>query len=429
MANSFTSAQTQKVADKIMDDFEGNAVLVKEVDTQLLNEGGIDMPEYGGSISFQRPMQWRTVETSDGDVSAQTKNDVIYGKSTGTVQNVVTVELDYNAVDQAIRARQLDRHLDGIGQYLLAKVEQNFSTFMINNSGLTIGTVGTFVDSWDDIMATKAFFRSMGVKGEIKNVVNDYSMGKLASLQQGVSNMPSNNVRSAWEDAQIPSRVAGVSVMSSDMLSNYQSGATTARSGTLAATPTATYASVKDSMTQTLSLTGLTASVTNAVRAGDVLEFTGTGANARSYVNGVTKQPFYDASGAPLKWRATVLTGGNTDGSGNVTVTVSTPAIYESNGQYNNISAALTSGDAFTILGALNTTYKPNIAFASGSFGIGFVDLPKLNSTDTVIRTEQGISMRVSRGVDFRGNKQLMRVDVLPAFICFNPMRSARSWG
>lgn len=278
-------------------------------------------------------------------------------------------------------------------------------------------------------MYTKAFFRSIGVKGEIKYIVNDYSMGKLASLQQGVANMPSNNVRSAWEDAQIPSRVAGVSVMSSDMLSNYTAGAVADRSGTLASTPTATYASVKDTMTQTLALTGLTINTTNAVRAGDVLEFTGTGSNARSYINALTKQPFYDAAGAPLKWRCTVVTGGNTDGSGNVTVTVTNPAIYEANGQYNNISAALTSGDVFTILGTENVSYKPNLAFAKGAFGVGFCNLPKLHSTDTVIMTEQGISMRVSKGVSIRENKQILRVDVLPAFICFNPMRAAHSWG
>lgn len=429
MPNNFTSAQTAKVADVIMDEFEGNAVLIKEVDTQLLNEEGISEPAFGGSISFQRPMQWRTVETSDGDITAQTPNDIVYGKSTGTVQNMVTVELNWNTVDEAIRARQLKQHLEGIGQYIVATVEKNYSTFMINNSGHTIGTVGTGIDSWDDLMAGKAFFRSIGIRGEIKNVVNDYTMGKLASLQQGVANMPSNNVRSAWEDAQIPSKVAGISVMSSDMLSNYQSGATTARSGTLSATPTATYASVKDTMTQTLALTGLTASVTNAVRAGDVIEFTGSGANARSHVNALTKQPFTDASGAQLRWRATVLTGGNTDASGNVTVTVSTPAIFEANGQFNNISAALTSGDAFTILGALNTTYKPNISFAKGAFGVGFVRLPKLNSTDTVVTTEQGLSLRVSKGVDVRANKQILRVDALPAFICFNPFRAGRLWG
>lgn len=429
MANNFDSASTTKVADAIMDEFESSAVLCKEIDTQKLNANGIDMPEYGGSISFQRPMQWRTVETASGDLTAETANDIVYGKTTGTVQNVVSVELNWNAVDQAIKARNLKQHLDGIGEYMVATVEKNLGTFMVANSGLTHGTVGTFVDSWDDIMASKAFYRSLGIKGEIKHVVNDYSMGKLASLQQGVANMPSSNVRSAWEDAQIPSRVAGVSVMSSDMLSNYQAGATTDRAGTLAATPTATYASVKNTMTQSLSLTGLSTSVTNAVRAGDVIEFTGTGANARSHINMLTRQPFYDASGAPLKWRCTVVTGGSTDVSGNVTVTVTNPAIYEANGQYNNISAALASGDAFTILGTASETYKPNLSFAKGAFGIGFVELPKLYSTDTVVTTSQGISMRVSKGASIRENKQIMRVDVLPAFICYNPMRAARNWG
>lgn len=429
MANNYDSAATKKVADVIMDEFESSAVLINSVDTQLLNEEGISEPKYGGEIEFQRPMQWKTTETIDGNVSAEQPNDIIYGKTKGVVQDVITTWIEYNALDQAIRMRQLERHLKGIGDQIVATVEKNLGRFMLTNAGLTHGSVGTALNSWEDIMSSKAFYRSLGVKGEIDHVVNDYAMGKLASLQQGVANMPSSNVRSAWEMAQIPSRVAGVSVLSSDMLSNYQAGALAGGSGTLSATPTATYLSVKDTMVQSLTLTGLTASTANALRPGDVIEWTGTGAGARSYINMLTREVFHDESGAPVKFRQTVIEGGNTDASGVVTVKVTAPAIYETGGQYNNISAPLVSGDAFTILGTSNSILKPNLSFAKNAFGIGFAKLPKLYSTDTIIETKAGITMRVSKGVSFLHNKQMVRVDVVPAHICFNPMRAARNWG
>lgn len=435
MANNFVSAQTQKVADVILDGFEANAVISKAVDTQMLNAEGIDQPENGGSISFQRPMQFKSSSTANGDISATTASDIVYGKATGTVQNVITIEVNYNSVDQAIKARQLDRHLMNIGPQLVSDIESSFTDFIVKNSGITTGTVGTQVGTWQAVADTKAFASSMGFpSGELTYALNPYSMSKLAGLQNGIANMPSNMVKSAWEQAQAGSQVAGINTLATETLTNYQAGALAGGTGTLSATPDGTYVTAKDTMTQSIALTGLTASTAAALRAGDTIEWTGTGANARSYVNMKNRQAFIDSTGAVVPFRQTVTSvTNNTSAGGAVTVTVTPPAIFEAgatpNGQYNNISAALTSGDAFIIRGAANTNYKPNLCFHKQAFGIGFVKLPKLSSTDTIVTSEQGVSMRVSKGVDIRGNKNIMRVDVLPAFICYNPLLSMRAWG
>lgn len=429
MPNNFTSAQTKLVANTILKGFESESVLINSVETQLLNEGGISEPEYGGEISFQRPMQFKAVETANGDISATTPNDLIWGKATGTVQNVITVEVQVNALDQAIKARQLEKHLRPAYIELATRVDANLGAYMVKNAGVTIGTVGTPISSWEHVSNAKAFASSLGYPaGDLQYLVNPYSMAKLAGLQQGVANMPNTLVQSAWEKARVRSPVAGTELTSTDSLPNYTSGVLAGASGTLSATPDATYVTHKDTMIQTIALTGLTASTANALRPGDTIEWTGTGASARSHINIKNRQVFTDGAGAPVKFRQTVVTGATTTAGGVATITVTPPAIFE-NGQYDNISAPLTAGDAFSIRGTASTVYKPNLAFHKQAFGIGFVDMPKLYATDTVVTNEQGISIRVSRGSDIRGNKNIMRIDVVPAFITFNPMLGMRAWG
>jgi hypothetical protein len=223
-----------------------------------------------------------------------------------------------------------------------------------------------------------------------------------------------------------------MTAIASNALNTRTSGAASDKVGTLAATPDATWATAKDTMTQTLQLTGLSISTTNAVRAGDIIEFTGTGASARSFVNMLTRKPVMGTNGAPQPFRCTVVTGGNTDGSGNVTVTVTGPAIYGTTGldsQYQTISAPLTSGDAFTILGSASTVYQPSMFYHKSAFGIATVRLPKLHATDTIATTKDGLSMRITQYSDGDKNLQRWRIDILPVLAVLNPFLAGQGFG
>ena len=56
-------------------------------------------------------------------------------------------------------------------------------------------------------------------------------------------------------------------------------------------------------------------------------------------LNVATRQPMLDASGAVVPWTGTVLEDVTIAGNA-ATITVSGAAIYEANGQYNNVDAA-----------------------------------------------------------------------------------------
>lgn len=427
MANDFDSNVTSKVAKVFGPAFESSRVISKSVNTQLLDSQGLGQPEYGETMKFKRPHMYRAKETADGDISAGTRNSIISGSAVGTVQNVITVDVEYGAVAQALKLNQLDQILAPAADELCTRLETNLYDFMAVQSGLTYGTPGQAINKWSDVAGAGSLMESIGVpkSGERYYAMNPYAAQNLADAQNGLSAGSNNLVDTAWERAQISRNFGGLRGLMTNGMSNYTAGALAGGSGTLAATPTATYVAHKDSMIQTLSLTGLTISTADALRPGDVIEF-----SSRYYINVATRKPVIGADGNKVKYRMTVVTGGSTDGAGAVTITATCAGINEgATGQYNTVDSALTSGDAFTVLGTADADYQPSLFFHKQAFGLGSVKLPKLYSTDTVFTTKDGLSVRISKYADGDKNSNIMRFDLLPAFACFNPLFAGRGFG
>ena len=175
-------------------------------------------------------------------------------------------------------------------------------------------------------------------------------------------------------------------------------------------------------MTQTLAVTAFQANL--VVYAGEIIEVTG-----RYYTNVSTRDLMFDSAGAQMKWRCTVKETVTLGASGEGNIVVSGPAIFEANGQYNNVSSALTSGDVVTLLGAANTAYQPNLFYHKQAFGMATVELSKLDAQDTVMTTKDGISIRITRYSDGDKNKQMIRFDILPVFITLNPQFAGLAFG
>ncbi len=433
MANNVESNFTLKVAKGFLPEFEANTVLLNTVNNQKLESNGLGTPDYGETMKFKRPHQYRSVKTADGDISGSAPtNSIISGTATGTVQEFYTIDVETTILEEAIKLNQLAEIIKPAAQQLVTDVEVDLGQFMIDNSALAYGTEGTAVDAWSDVAGAGALMNEIGIPlaGEKYYTMGSFSQTNLADTQSGLASGDNSLVNTAWQNAQISSRFGGLRALASNALTTYQAGALAGESGTLAATPIATYVAAKDTYQQTLSLTGLTVSTVAALRAGDVLQFTGTGADARSMINLKTRKTVFGSNMAPVNWKCTVLADADTDGAGAATVTVSAAAINEgATGQYNNVSAPLVSGDAFTIRGAADTEYKPNLFYHKEAFGVGTVSLPKLHSTDTVFTTASGISIRCSKYADGAANKNMTRFDLLPAFACFNPLFAGKGWG
>jgi hypothetical protein len=420
MANNFSSNITRPLARVFLDAVDRKRVLTKAVNTQLFQ--GRFTPASGATVDIKRPHQYRALETSTGDISLATKNDIIAGKASATVQNMITIPLEWDIYDEALNMDQLEEMIAPAAAEAVTRMETNFGSFMYKNAGLSYGAVGTAIDAWSDVAGAGALMMATGVPmDEAYYVMNPFTNIALASAQTGLG-ASDNLVRNAWEQAQISGNFGGLKALSSAMLPTYTSGNASDRAGTLSGTPTATYASCKDTMTQSLAVAGFTGGAT--ITAGEIVEVTG-----RFRVNIATREVVLDSTGAAVKWRATVTSTVTLSTAGAGTIVVTGPAIYEADGQYNTVNSALTSGDVITVLGAASTVYQPSMFFHKNAFSVATVKLPKLYSTDTVATTFDGISVRVSKYADGDANKNMVRFDLLPAFACLNPLFAGKGFG
>lgn len=427
MANSLSSNISTKVLRAFIPAFEKQRVLSKTVNTQVFQ--GEFTPQFGDTIYIKRPPQYKSKRTSDGDISGGTPSDIIIGRAAATVQNYITVDINWSNREEALELDQLEEILKPAAVECVTELETSLCDFMIANAGLTVGDPDQPIDAWSDIASQMSTMKAIGVPmGEHYSVVNPFTLQNLASAQTGLSADPSRLVQTAWEQAQIASPMfAGLRVLSSNSLSTYTSTNSADRTGALAANPDVTYLTHKDSMVQTLSVTGLTAAA--VIKAGDVIEFTGTGALARSLCHHKTGKVVLGADGSPIPWRATVTEDATMDGSGDGTLKVTGPAIFESGGAYNNISAAIVSGDVFDILGTASKEYQPSLFYHKDAFGVAYVKLPKLYSTDSLATTSDGVSIRVCKFSDGEANVQKIRFDLLPAFSVMNPQFAGKGFG
>ena len=419
MANNLSSNITRPLAKIFLEAFESSRVVTKTVNTQLLS--GRFNPSTGTKVDFKRPHDYNSIRTSGGDISGATKSDIIAGKATGTVQPYFTSATEWSNIQEALELDQLEQILEPMARRLVTDIEVDLSKFMRINTGLNYGARGTAVDAWSDVAGAGAMMDSVGVPMSDNKyyLMNPFTTTALASAQSGL-NAADGLVRTAFEKAQIASNFGGMKALTSNALSSYTSGTTTDRSGDLKAAPDATYVTAKDTMQQTMVIETLGS---GTIEAGDQIQVAGV-----NRLNIATRQVVLDAAGAAVPWTGTVLSVVTIAGN-EATVVVSGAAIYEANGQYNNVDAAPASGAIITILGAAATVYQPNLFYTEQAFGLGTVKLPKLYSTDTIATTEDGMSIRVSKYSDGDANTQKIRFDLLPAYAVFNPNFAGQGYG
>jgi len=420
MANNLNSNITRPLARVFLDAFESNRVVTKTVNTQLLS--GRFNPSTGSNVDFKRPHDYNSIRTSGGDISASTKSDIIAGKATGTVQDYFTVATEFSNVQEALELDQLDEIIAPMARRIVTDLETDLAEYMRNNSSLKYGSHGTAVDAWGDVAGAGALMDSVGVpmSDDKFYLMNPFTTTALASAQNGL-NAADGLVRTAWEKAQISSNFGGMMALTSNSLSSFTSGAGADRAGVLASNPDVSYVGAKDTMQQTLAVSGFTAGM--VVKAGDMVTIDGI-----YRLNVATRQPMIDAAGNNVLWTGVVVADVTlAAGAGNIVV--AGPAIYEANGQYNTVSSAPVATNVVNILSAASTLYQPNLFYTKQAFGLGTVKLPKLYATDTIATTSDGMSIRVTKYADGDANTQKVRFDLLPAYATFNPLFAGQGFG
>lgn len=422
MANNFDSNFTREVMMKILPAFETKRILSKNVNTQLFD--GKFNPNTGSEIDVKRPTDYLSVRSSDGDIGS-TKRDIITGKATATVQDYITVPIDFGEAKQSLEmGTDITRFWDDAAQRIVTDLEVDFASYMVANAGLLSGTYGTAVTTWSDVANAGALMAETGVPaGPWHYAMNSFTQAALADKQTQLGAVDSL-VKSAFEQATLKKQYAGFeNVMASTALARVTNNAATDKVGALSASPNVTYVAAKDTMTQVLAVNAFEADL--VVKAGQVVTIAG-----RYRLNASTKQLVVDAAGANVLWSAVVVADVTLSGTGTGNLVVAGPAIFEAAGAYNTVDSAPVITDVVTLLGATTAqVYQPNMFWHRDAFTIATVKMQKLFATDTIATTKDGIQLRVSRYSDGDANKQTVRLDLRPAYGVMNPLMAGQGWG
>jgi len=425
MANNLASNFTEPLMRVFLEQFDSKRVLSKNVNTQLME--GKFKGDTGDTVGVKRPTDYNTVRTSTGDVSGATKSDIITGKATATVQDYFTSFVDYDEADEAIKMDQLDELLAPMTTRIVTDFEVDYAKFMMKNTALLSGTVGTSATTWQHVADAGATLTAHGVPSDSDwfYTVNPYTQATLANTQRTLG-AADPLVSEAFRKATIADDFAGLKVMTATTLGSYTTGTGADRAGTLTANPDVTYVTAKDTMTQSFAVTSFQANL--VVAAGETFSVTAA-SGAINRLNLSTRTQVVDGVGAAIVWTGTVTAEVTLGGSGEGTLVVTGPAIYESGGQYNTVSQAPLSGDVCTLSGAAVTAIQPNMFWSKNAFTVASVPIKKLHSTDTIGTTKDGLQLRVSRGVGFLENEQKVRIDFRPAYGVLNPFFAGQGFG
>lgn len=424
MANDFSSNFSRPLMRVFLEQFENKRTLSKNVNTQLF-AGKFD-PRSGPEIDVKRPTDYTSIRTATGDVSGATSSEIITGKATATVQDYFTTLVDYDEADEAIKMDQIDQLLDPMTTRVVTDVEVDYAGFMMKNTALLSGAVGTAATTWGHVADAGATLAANGVPADAPwyYTVNPYTQATLAETQRSIG-AADPLVSEAFRKATIADQFAGMKVMTATTMDTYVTGAGVDRAGTLTANPDVTYSTARNTMTQSFAVTAFQANL--VVAAGETFSVTRSGGINR--LNLSTRQQIVDGLGAAIAWTGTVTTTVTLGASGEGNIIVTGPAIFEAAGAYNTVSQAPLSGDVCTLAGSAVTTIQPNLFWHKNAFTIASVPIKKLHSTDTVGTTEDGLQFRVSKGSNFLENQQMIRIDFRPAYGVLNPFFAGQGYG
>ena len=298
MANDFDSNFTRKLMESFIKPFETTRVLSKNVNTQLF--AGKFNGRTGDKIDVSRPTDYVSSRTPEGDISAFNPSDIITGKATATVQDYFTVEVDYQEADESLKMGNIDELLAPAAKRIVTDFEVDFGAFMMTNTALLAGDVGTSATTWDHIAQGGAILSASGVPADDDwtYAVNPFTQRQLASDQRSLGGETGG--MTANQKATITENFAGMKVMTSTALASYTTDSEGDRIGAIDSNPTVTYLAAKDAMTQAIAVTSF--GVDLEIRAGETLTITG-----RNRLNLSTRKPIVDEQGNQILFSGTVV--------------------------------------------------------------------------------------------------------------------------
>ena len=345
----------------------------------------------GASISVKRPMDFTVRDGAVMDVQETTE-----GKFTLTVDKRKGVDFEFSSQDLTLSIKDLSERVIKPAMIQLANQIDTDLMALYKDVSKWVGTPGQTINSNTDFSKGPERLDLMGVQQEGRcAVLSPADHWGLVGAQTALLN--DRLVGDAYRKGSL-GMIGGVDTFMSQQVPTHTVGVNTGTPLTKGGTQTVTYATSKDSNTQTLITDGWTSGAVT-LNAGDVFTI------ADVYdVNPVSK-----ATLSHLKQFTVVTTISDT---GDITLTMSPAAILS--GAHQTVSAEIADGKAITVMGTDSTGYPQNLMFTKGAFALVSVPLvAPPGAVDVSRQSYKGCSIRVIPVYDGTNDVSKWRLDIL----------------
>jgi len=391
--------------------FKNNLVLGALVDRQW--DSQVSEAGTGTDIRIRRPVEFEAGTTAD---ITSTQTDIEEGNLTLSLNFRRTVSFNATSEDLSLNIQDFDtRYTMPAMKRLAQKVESSLFGEYDKIYSFT-GTPGTTPSTALEVATAGANMTEAGVpKGDRFALYTPLATVKIADSLKAL-NLPTV-ARTALEDARI-NRLGDMDIYESASIPTHTTGVHTTGSTTplTNGTTAVTYLSSKDTYTMSLVTDGWALS-TAIFTAGD--QFTIAGCNS---VNLETK---VDTGNLQV---FTCTAASSSDGSGDMTTTVSPPVIVS--GPYQNVAAEPGDGAAIVPKGTESTAYPQNLAMHKNAMTLAFAPLAMpVDGTMAARHSLDGVSVRLAAAHNILTDVNTWRFDVLYGIKVQNPGFAVRHWG
>lgn len=392
---------------------DNNLVMAKQVHRGLESEFGNAMNGYqaGATVSIKRPTDF-TVR----DGASVSNQDVVEGSTSITVNKQKGVDFVFTSQELTLSIGELSERVIKPAMIQLANQVDADCHALYSSVPNWVGTPGQTVNSFTDFAKAPERMSELGVP-----VADRYAALSPADNWGLVGSQTAlyiqNAASSAYREGSL-GKLAGIDTFETQNVRTHTVGVATGTPLVNGGSQTSTYASVKDTMTQTLNTDGWTNSTTGILKAGDVF----TIANVYA-VNPVTKATL------PFLRQFVVTADADSGASTGPSALTIYPAIITS-GAFQNCSAAPADNAAITVLGTGGTGYRQNLVFHKNAFALAMV--PMIAPTGAVSVSRQsykGTSVRIIPYYTGSNDQSAWRLDILYGTKAIDPRLATRLSG
>lgn len=407
MANSFFTVSA--ISKEVVRLMENELVMGKSVGTDNLEN---EVVKSGGSVKVRRQMQYLG-QDNNLDLSAFSE-DITEGTVSVTLDQTWSNKVSIGALDRTLSFdRYSDQVLQPMARRAAERVEASIAALYPAFYWFD-GTPGTPPATYSALADAGAIFTDGGnATGGRKAFHSPLVSAKLAALIQGT--YVDGNNKKALEEAMV-GKYAG--------FMNYESVfAPTHTVGPLGGAPlvngaaqNVTYAAAKDTWSQPLITDGWTAAAAARLNAGDVF----------TIANVFAVNPNTKASTGRLQ-TFTVLAAASSNGSGQLTATISPPII--TSGAFQTVDSVPADNAPLTIkTGTAATAYRQSLLIDPKAIALVSrpLDIPSGEGVKTSTVSGEFVTMSVTSWVDGNTLNENMRFDMLWKPIVLDPRRGMR---